>query len=44
MPGNDFAAPDHVRLSYGVATEDIVRALDRIGTYLKSTGTGVHHG
>jgi len=44
MPGNDFAAPDHVRLSYGVATEDIVRALDRIGTYLKSTGTGAHHG
>ncbi|MGW3439264.1 pyridoxal phosphate-dependent aminotransferase [Streptomyces bacillaris] len=52
MPGNDFAAPGHVRLSYGVGTDDIVRALDRIGTYLKTTvkttpsttGTGAHHG
>jgi aspartate aminotransferase len=36
MPGNDFAAPHHVRLSYAVAAEDIALALDRIGSYLKT--------
>ncbi|MBK0372946.1 pyridoxal phosphate-dependent aminotransferase [Streptomyces sp. RB110-1] len=36
MPGRDFAAPDHVRLSYAVSAEDITQALDRIGTYLKT--------
>ncbi|MEV7280845.1 pyridoxal phosphate-dependent aminotransferase [Streptomyces sp. NPDC093111] len=36
MPGRDFAAPDHVRLSYAVGTEDISQALQRIGAYLKS--------
>ncbi|MCX2181312.1 pyridoxal phosphate-dependent aminotransferase [Streptomyces sp. SKN60] len=36
MPGRDFAAPDHVRLSYAVSTDDISQALHRIGTYLKN--------
>ncbi|GAA2770718.1 pyridoxal phosphate-dependent aminotransferase [Streptomyces showdoensis] len=36
MPGRDFAAPDHVRLSYAVGTEDISQALQRIGAHLKS--------
>lgn len=36
MPGRDFAAPDHVRLSYGVGTDDITQALHRIATHLKT--------
>ncbi|MCX5316121.1 pyridoxal phosphate-dependent aminotransferase [Streptomyces sp. NBC_00154] len=36
MPGRDFAAPDHVRLSYAVSADDISQALNRIGTYLKT--------
>ncbi|MEU5364022.1 pyridoxal phosphate-dependent aminotransferase [Streptomyces sp. NPDC005925] len=36
MPGRDFAAPDHVRLSYAVSTEDITQALHRLATCLKS--------
>ncbi|MGW2953637.1 pyridoxal phosphate-dependent aminotransferase [Streptomyces eurythermus] len=37
MPGRDFAAPHHVRLSYAVSADDISQALHRIGTYLKTT-------
>ncbi|MFD4691570.1 pyridoxal phosphate-dependent aminotransferase [Streptomyces sp. NPDC058463] len=36
MPGRDFAAPDHVRLSYGVRSDDISQAFHRISTYLKT--------
>ncbi|MFG3172308.1 pyridoxal phosphate-dependent aminotransferase [Streptomyces sp. NPDC048200] len=37
MPGRDFAAPHHVRMSYAVSSSDISQALDRISTYLKTT-------
>ncbi|MFF3409546.1 pyridoxal phosphate-dependent aminotransferase [Streptomyces sp. NPDC002742] len=36
MPGRDFAAPHHVRMSYAVSSTDIAQALDRIATYLKT--------
>ncbi|MFF3000735.1 pyridoxal phosphate-dependent aminotransferase [Streptomyces sp. NPDC057950] len=36
MPGRDFAAPHHVRMSYAVSSTDIARALDRISTYVKT--------
>lgn len=37
MPGRDFGAPDHVRLSYAVSAEDIVQALYRIAAHVKSS-------
>jgi aspartate aminotransferase len=34
VPGTDFAAPHHVRLSYATSEENIRKALDRIGSIL----------
>lgn len=42
MPGRDFGAPGHVRLSYAVAGDDISRALHRIALHLKSIDERSH--
>jgi aspartate aminotransferase len=42
MPGRDFGAPHHVRLTYAVSGEDLSRALHRIRTFLKSTDERSH--
>jgi aspartate aminotransferase len=34
VPGDPFGAPDHVRFSFALATEDLVRGLERLATFL----------
>ena len=35
VPGADFAAPDHVRISYTVPTDRLQEALSRMGTFVR---------
>jgi capreomycidine synthase len=37
IPGSCFGRPQHIRLGYGGATDDLVRGLDRLGDALDAT-------
>jgi aspartate/methionine/tyrosine aminotransferase len=40
VPGSCFGYPQHIRLGFGGATDELIRGLDRLGDALSAAGTG----